>query len=97
MVQVGGAGGLLEQPLRHDMLDLAPAERFDVVVDFSRYRQGTSVWLVNRLGSGTTSEVMRFDVASGPVSDGSTAPDPLGTVERLNPDAAVATRAFLFQ
>ncbi|MFE7527074.1 hypothetical protein ACFU7Y_15295 [Kitasatospora sp. NPDC057542] len=24
-------------------------------------------------------------------------PDPLGTVERLNPDAAVATRAFLFQ
>lgn len=99
LVQIGGDGGLLERPLAHDELGIAPAERFDVVVDFSRYRPGTRVRLVNRLGSGRTAEVMRFDVSSSarPPADDSAVPARLSTVAALDPTRAVATRTFLFQ
>ncbi|MFE5584789.1 multicopper oxidase family protein [Kitasatospora sp. NPDC056531] len=97
LVQIGGDGGLLERPVRHDALELAPAERFDVVVDFSRYQPGTSVRLVNRFGRGSTAEVMRFDVSSAPVTDDSSVPDRLSTIERLDRGRAVATRTFAFR
>ncbi|MCQ4043907.1 multicopper oxidase family protein [Streptantibioticus rubrisoli] len=99
LVQIGADGGLLERPVRHDALAMAPAERFDVVVDFARYRPGTRVRLVNRLGSGTTAEVMRFDVsgaARAPVDD-TAVPDRLSTVERLDPRRAMAVRTFYFR
>src|SRR5215217_1735400 len=59
-VQVGSDGGLLWAPISHRTITVAPAERFDVVIDFSRYPVGTKVTLKNRLGYGTTSRVMRF-------------------------------------
>ncbi|MEV7602550.1 multicopper oxidase domain-containing protein [Kitasatospora sp. NPDC089797] len=97
LVQIGSDGGLLAAPVTHDAIEIAPAERFDVVVDFSRYPPGTRVRLLNRFGSGRTAEVMRFDVSSRAVSDGATVPDKLSTVEELNPSAAVATRDFTFR
>lgn len=68
MVQIGSDGGLLSRPIPFDTLDTAPAQRFDVVIDFARYRPGTRVRLVNRLGSGSTAEVMCMDV-TGPVRE----------------------------
>ncbi|MFJ2193038.1 multicopper oxidase family protein [Kitasatospora sp. NPDC087861] len=97
LVQIGSDGGLLAAPVTHDALEIAPAERFDLVVDFSRYAPGTSVRLVNRFGSGRTAEVMRFDVSSRQVSDDSTVPDKLSAVEALDASAAVATRHFRFR
>ncbi|MEY9939636.1 multicopper oxidase family protein [Streptacidiphilus sp. MAP5-3] len=97
LVQIGSDGGLLERSVTHDGIELASAERFDVVVDFARYPAGSSVRLVNRLGSGGTAEVMRFDIGSAGVSDDSRVPEQLATVERLDPAKAVATRTFLFQ
>lgn len=96
-VQIGSDGGLLEKPLRHDSLEIAPAERFDVVVDFSRYRPGTKVRLVNRFGDGTTAEVMRFDVGSGSPKDDTTVPERLSEVARLDPSRAAVTRDFHFR
>jgi spore coat protein A, manganese oxidase len=96
LLQVGSDGGLLERPVAHDSLDVAPAERFDVVVDFSRYPAGSQVRLVNQLGSGSTGEVMRFDVGSGG-GDDSRVPARLSTIERLDPSKAVTTRTFVFQ
>jgi spore coat protein A, manganese oxidase len=61
-VQVGSDGGLLGAPISHHTIPIAPAERFDVVIDFSKYPIGTKVTLKNRLGLGTTSRVMRFHV-----------------------------------
>jgi len=61
-VQVGSDGGLLWAPISHRTIPIAPAERFDVVIDFSKYPLGTKVTLKNRLGYGTTSGVMRFHV-----------------------------------
>ncbi|WP_269858848.1 multicopper oxidase family protein [Streptomyces sp. RPT161] len=99
LVQIGADGGLLERPVPHDVLPMAPAERFDVVVDFARYRPGTRVRLVNRLGSGTTAEVMRFDVSGAtraPV-DETAVPARLCTFERLDPRRAMAVRTFSFR
>ncbi|WP_030238172.1 multicopper oxidase family protein [Streptomyces sp. NRRL S-350] len=97
LVQIGSDGGLLAAPVAHDGIEIAPAERFDVVVDFSRYEPGTQVRLVNRFGSGRTAEVMRFDVSSKQVQDDTSVPDKLVTVEALDPSAVVATRDFSFR
>jgi spore coat protein A, manganese oxidase len=95
-VQVGSDGGLLEAPVAHDTIVAAPAERFDVVVDFSRYPVGTQVTLKNRRGEGKTSDVMRFVVARREKEEGSVperlAPD-LGFPD---PDDVEVTRRFQF-
>jgi hypothetical protein len=59
---IGGDVGLLPAPVLQTELIIAPAERFDVVIDFSRYAIGTQVILKNLDGNGTTSQVMHFDV-----------------------------------
>ncbi|MEU0835954.1 multicopper oxidase family protein [Streptomyces sp. NPDC005969] len=96
LVQIGSDGGLLAAPRAHDAIVLAPAERFDVVVDFSRYRVGDEVTLVNRLGSGTTAAVMRFRIARR-ATDDSAVPARLSGIERLDPARATATRTFAFR
>jgi spore coat protein A len=96
LVQIGSDGGLLERPLTHDAVEVAPAERFDLVVDFSRYRVGQSVTLVNQLGSGTTGRIMRFQVAR--VSrDDSAVPSRLSAIEPLHRSQASVTREFVFR
>ncbi|MGW6983482.1 multicopper oxidase family protein [Streptomyces sp. NPDC054932] len=72
MIQIGTDGGLLERPFTTDTIGLSPAERADVVIDFSRYPTGTKIVLENTLGPGTPDQVgkvLRFDVVR-------TAPDP---------------------
>lgn len=96
LVQIGGDGGLLERPLAHDHLDISPAERFDIVIDFSRYRPGTKVQLVNTRGSGSTGRVMQF-VVGDPVRDDSRVPERLSTIETMNPDKAVVRRRIQFR
>ncbi|MEE3754613.1 multicopper oxidase family protein [Mycobacterium intracellulare] len=95
--QIGSDGGLLAGPVTHDEIDIAPAERFDVVVDFSRYRPGTRVRLLNTLGTQTTTQVMRFDVIGTDRSDESTVPERLSeTCAPLDRRRATTTRTFLF-
>ena len=60
---MGSDGGLLAAPIPHRAIPISQAERFDVVVDFSKYPVGTEVTLKNRLGAGETADVMRFRVA----------------------------------
>ncbi|MGC4938803.1 multicopper oxidase family protein [Kribbella sp. DT2] len=62
LVQVGADQGLLAGPVVHRDLPIAPAERYDVVVDFSGVPVGSRVRIVNRLGSGRTRDVMAFHV-----------------------------------
>jgi spore coat protein A, manganese oxidase len=61
-VQVGSDGGLLGAPIRHRTITIAQAERFDVVIDFSKYDVGDEVTLENRMGQERASDVMRFRV-----------------------------------
>lgn len=48
-VQIGNDESLFESPLCITSVLLSPAERADVVIDFSRYQQGQKLYLVNRL------------------------------------------------
>lgn len=95
-VQVGGDGGLLEAPVRHRALQMAPGERFDVVVDFRGLRAGARVELGNAFGEGGTARVMRFRVGTDDAEDVVVVPDRLSAFERLDPAAAVRTRRFSF-
>ncbi|MCV7024417.1 multicopper oxidase domain-containing protein [Mycolicibacterium novocastrense] len=95
--QIGSDGGLLERPVPHSSIDIAPAERFDIVIDFSRYTPGTRVRLVNRLGEGPTTEVMRFDIVGQDRSDDSSVPQQLSSgVQPLPVDQVTTTRTFKF-
>ncbi len=62
LVQIGSDGGLLQEPLAQASIRIAPAERFDVVVDFSKYPVGSRIELVNRASNGPQGQIMRFDV-----------------------------------
>jgi spore coat protein A len=96
LVQIGSDGGLLDRPRKHDVLEISPAERFDVVVDFGRYPAGSQVVLVNTLGDGTTKYVMKFQIQGGK-SDDARVPDQLSGVPKADPADAVRTRTFLFR
>ncbi|GAA1524411.1 multicopper oxidase family protein [Actinomadura kijaniata] len=97
LVQVGADQGLLAAPVTHRRLPMAPAERYDVVVDFSSVPVGGRVRLVNRLGSGRTRDVMAFRVARR-VADDSRVPrvlsDDLPVWRRSD---AVRVREFSFR
>ncbi|WP_369136811.1 multicopper oxidase family protein [Modestobacter versicolor] len=92
--QIGSDLGLLAAPVGHRSLTLAPAERSDVLVDFSAVPVGTAVTMVNELGEGRTGEVMRFRVARRAVDD-SRVPDRLAEVETLVPGRV--RREFVFE
>ncbi len=94
-VQVGADVGLLGQPVAHERIEIGPAERFDVVIDFSAYPVGTRVTLVNRYVEGAMSRVMRFHVVREARGD-STVPSRLVEFEPLPRSAATVTREFRF-
>ena len=79
-------------------MPIAQAERFDVVIDFSKYPVGTKVTLKNRLGYDTTSQVMRFHVVRKEKEE-STVPKRLSDMsafEALGGSNARLTRKFYF-
>ncbi|MFI8359165.1 multicopper oxidase family protein [Streptomyces sp. NPDC085612] len=96
-VQVGSDCGLLERPVSHEELTLAPAERLDVVVDFSGFRDGSLVTVVNTLGSGAMRKVMAFRVRRSTRADGSQVPSRLVASPRVTRGEAVADRQFDFR
>jgi spore coat protein A len=96
LVQIGTDGGLLARPVGHDAIEIAPAQRYDVVVDFGRYRVGQEVTLVNQFGDGSTARIMRFRVARGG-SDDTSVPDRLSEIAPLGQASAVVTRTMRFR
>jgi spore coat protein A len=95
-VQVGSDGGLLAVPVGHDAVTLSPGERYDVVVDFSRYAPGTRVTLRNALDSGGAGQVLQFRVTGRP-SPAWKVPRRLVDVETLDGRKATAHRTFRFR
>ncbi len=94
-IQIGSDAGLLAQPVNHQEIEIAQAERFDVIIDFSAYPVGTQVTLVNQFGTGTTGQVMRFHIERQ-ARDDSAVPARLAEVEQLTRSAASVTRQFIF-
>jgi len=69
LVQIGADQGLLAAPVTHQTLPIAPAERYDVIIDFTGVPIGSRVRLVDRLGTGRTRDVMAFRIARHATDD----------------------------
>lgn len=106
MVVIGSDGGLLETPVElstpYQRLKIDMAERYEIVIDFSQYEVGESVYLKNIGFSGSIDTdtrihtLMRFDVVSEE-QDNSTIPDTLRPVKRLSAKDADRVRTFRFE
>lgn len=95
-VMIGSDGGLMAAPAVVRSFLMAPAERVDVVVDFSSYAVGERVVLTNLSGAGGTVDVLEFRVTGPDDRPPWRPPERLSEVERLRPQDAVRTRRFVF-
>jgi spore coat protein A len=86
--QIGTDQGLLSAPVPLKLLTLGPAERGDIVVDFSANRGEQIVMKTDSL------PVMQFRVSSNKVSDNSSLPAQLRPITRLSESDAVKTRVL---
>lgn len=100
-------GNLLEEPVEATSVVIGPANRQDVIIDFSKYSPGTSIVLENVMeqlnGQGPTGRrleqgmpVMRFDVIDSNVDDQSRVPDFMRKLPSINLDEVVAHREWVF-
>ncbi|HWD63327.1 MAG TPA: multicopper oxidase domain-containing protein [Humibacter sp.] len=97
LVQIGADQGLLATPVTLSAVPIAPAERYDVVIDFTGIPIGSRVRLVNTLGSGHTRDVMAFRVARA-ATDDSRIPHTLATdLPMWQRSDASAVRDFAFR
>lgn len=94
-VQVGSDGGLLPAPVSRRTIDIAQAERCDVLIDFSDYPIGTQIVLKNLWGTGRTADIMRFDVVRQE-EDESVVPSQLAPLDAPDITSVEAIRAFRF-
>jgi spore coat protein A, manganese oxidase len=85
MVQIAGDGGLLQRPVARTNFPLHPAERVEMVIDFSDYGPGEELTLFNLEGEGGTVPVMRFDVEGGKVTEEFRVPKRLREPDPLPP------------
>ena len=83
MLQIAGDGGLLSKPVTRTKIPFHPAERVDLVLDFSAYGPGEQLVLSNADGLGGTAPIMRFDVEGGRTSEDFTVPSRMRQPERL--------------
>ncbi|WP_085524501.1 multicopper oxidase family protein [Tuberibacillus sp. Marseille-P3662] len=95
--QIGTDGGLLRKPVKVEKLALEPAERADLIIDFSKY-DGDTILLKNDLGpdadpNDETDDVMQFKVRL-PLSkkDTSHIPSELSEIRSLKGNEVKAIR-----
>lgn len=105
--QIGSDGGLLEATTDRSQMLMAPAERSDVIVDFSSLSVNDEVILRNFAPDGpfesptatydpadpnTTGQVMKFRVVAPMGTDTSSLPTSLVSVPRIPESEAIVTR-----
>ena len=101
---IASEGGLMESPASTTRLPIAPAERYEIVVDFSEYNVGDKVVLENlRVDRDEpTRRIMRFDIVREEADD-SSVPEILCTEDyqyddtHLPPDEANIARRREFR
>jgi len=99
---IGTDAGLMSKPVEVFSLRIGPAERYEVIIDFSKYSIGTKVELQNLLGltdagvpDPTFSKIMRFDVVREE-KDNTVTPNTLrNDIQLLAPAAASVSSAAL--
>jgi spore coat protein A, manganese oxidase len=89
-VQIGSDGGLLSAPVRLRTIRIAPSERFDVIVDFSRYPLGSAVSMMDN-----GEPIMQFQVTRRE-RDESSIPARLSEIPPPNLSESLPLRVFDF-
>lgn len=86
LTQIASDGGLLSAPSVTPSIPIWPAERVEIVIDFSAYPVGSSVVLIDADGDIPTQgrPIMRFDI-DREEDDPSSLPPTLRPVERMSP------------
>ncbi|MFD8706429.1 multicopper oxidase family protein [Kitasatospora sp. NPDC059648] len=97
LVQIGADQGLLAAPVTHRRLPIAPAERYDVIVDFAGLRPGSVVQVRNRLGTGRTRDVLAFRVARTAPDDSRIPPVLATDLPDWRRQDAIRVRDFAFR
>ncbi len=105
---IANDGNLLEEPVEARSVIIGPGNRQDVIIDFSRYRRGQTVEMVNVMeqinGQGPTGRtlegpermpVLQFRI-DGDDDDDSRIPDFLRALPSINLDEVVAEREWVF-
>ncbi|WP_010093540.1 multicopper oxidase family protein [Ornithinibacillus scapharcae] len=98
--QIATDGGFLEKPVEMDSIRMSPAERAEILVDFSELESGDSIQLVDtgsdlaKTVSESDVELMKF-VVIDEETDVFTIPEKLTTIEKLAPDSSAATREMV--
>ena len=96
-IQIGSDGGLLERPITLNEITIAPAERADMVIDFSGFEVGTQIEMTNDArvpfdidppigvspDPNTTGRIMQFRVVESQGPDTSIIPPFLSKVKRI--------------
>ncbi len=99
--QIGSEGGYLPAPVVLQEILIAPAERADVIVDFSSLPVGTTVVMGNTAPApfpngdppapGTTDQIMQFTVIEGRTAAPIQLPNTLAVIPQLVPNAPART------
>jgi FtsP/CotA-like multicopper oxidase with cupredoxin domain len=107
MFVIANDGNLLEEPVEVTSIVLGPANRHDVIIDFSRYNVGDTVNMVNLMeqtnGQGPTGRrldpgmnVMQFRIKPLEGPDNSRIPDFMRKLPPINLNEVVAEREWVF-
>ena len=106
IIQIGSDGGLLEMPVQLNELTIAPAERMDVVIDFSELEPDDTIVMENSAvvpfdfpppvgvapDPETDGQIMQFRVIESTGPDTSRVPVILSNIPKLRECDAVQTR-----
>jgi FtsP/CotA-like multicopper oxidase with cupredoxin domain len=106
LVLIGNDGGLLDEPTTLESIFLAPAERVDLLVDFSSYQPGSRITLQSREfqisggvgsggGQGQAMNLMDFVVSSAS-ADTVSLPTVLASLPAIPSTAGAPTKTFEF-
>jgi len=100
--QIGSDGGLLESPVELSEITIAPSERVDVIIDFSKLPVGTSIVMTNSArvpfdfgappDPETTGKIMQFRVVELEKRDKSIIPPFLSYIKRYHEYSADKVR-----
>ncbi len=111
IVILGNDGNLLNKPVTVDSMTISPAERYDVIIDFSKFRRGDRINLMNiadqTSGKGRTGifapmtsayamKVLQFRVVGGPVEDPSRIPAVMREKPVIPESEVACERTFTF-
>jgi blue copper oxidase len=89
--QIASDGGLLESPVEMTSLSLSPGERAEIVVDFSRYRKGTTVYVVS-----PGFDILKC-VVTQIVHDSTIVPQKLASIQKIPISSASVSRTFVLE